>query len=236
MMTFLGRRSGIAVEIAGLQVRLHPAFCTQNWETIEADSYRAFAAAVHPGDIIFDVGAHIGTYSIIALKRAGENGRVVAYEPHDFTRGHLLEHLAWNAVTARAVVREVCCGAKTGVAEFYCKPGEAEGMNGLVPVPGFESLEATVVTLDSEARALQLIPSLIKIDVEGAEWDVLKGAEGLLREHGPVLFLSLHPSALEMRNEAPNMLLRWLEERGYAHETIARDHEVHIVARKGSAA
>lgn len=231
VMTTFGRRHGIAIEIAGCTMRLHPAFCTQNWETVEAESYSAFAAAVRPGAVVFDIGAHIGTYSIIAFKKSGNQGRVVAYEPHDYTRGHLIQHLAWNGVRSEVVVRDVCCGAKVGTADFFCKPGEAEGMNGLVPVSGFVRRTVSITTLDSEVCSLSLAPDIFKIDVEGAEWDVLKGAEQALRQYHPVLFLSLHPTALAKRDESPEIILDWLQQRGYEHEVIARDHEIHVIAR-----
>jgi FkbM family methyltransferase len=217
-------------------MRLHPAFCTQNWETVELESYRAFANAVKPGAVIFDIGAHIGTYTLLALAKAGHTGRVVAYEPHDYTREHLLRHLEWNAAATRTIVRDVCCGASDGFAELYFVPGQAEGMTGLLPVKGFEKRLAEVVTLDSEIEKLAIAPDLIKIDVEGTEWDVLKGAEQTLKQRWPVVFLSLHPRALATRNETPDQVLDWLRDLGYSEEVIAVDHEVHVVARRKASA
>jgi len=231
LMTILGGGRGISVEIAGCRMRLHPAFCTQNWETVEAESYRAFAAEIRPGSTVFDIGAHIGTYTIIALQLAGPEGRVVAYEPHDYTREHLLRHLQWNASDTRTTVRDLCCGADDGSADFYFIPGQTEGMNGLVPVQGFSKRTASVVPLDKEVTDLGIVPDILKIDVEGAEWDVLKGAEQTLIRKHPILFLSLHPPALAKRGEAPDDVLEWLNRRGFGHEVIAEDHEIHVLAR-----
>jgi hypothetical protein len=85
--------------------------------------------------------------------------------------------------------------------------------------------------LDKEIADLAFVPDIIKIDVEGAEWDVLKGAEKTLERNHPILFLSLHPRALAIRGESPDMVLDWLKQRGYSHEVIAQDHEIHVVAR-----
>jgi FkbM family methyltransferase len=229
-LNLLGGRSGIEVRIAGCGLRLSPRFSTQNWETVEAASYRAFVDSVKPGAIVYDVGAHIGTYSILALMQSGPTGRVVAYEPCEFTRKYLERHLAWNAGVDRTVIRDVCCGAAPGTAEFFFAPDEAEGMNGLVPVAGFSRMAMRVTTLDAEVEALGLVPDIIKIDVEGAEWDVLRGAEKTLATCRPTLFLSVHPDALSRQGLAAADIEAWLKERGYGWTVIARDHEVHVIA------
>lgn len=223
-------RDGLTVHVGGFEMRVDPLFASQNWETVELDSYRAFAQMIRPGDVVFDIGAHIGTYSIIASRLAGPAGRVVAYEPHGFTRGYLERHLEGNGARANTVVRPLCCGERAGTADFYFKPGEAEGMNGLLPVAGFERGAVEVTTVDLEAEALGLAPAVIKIDVEGAELDVLKGAARVLREQRPRLSLSLHPAALAKRSLTPEAVLEWLAARGYESKVIARDHEIHVAA------
>jgi FkbM family methyltransferase len=230
VMNALGGESGITIKIAGCSMQIHPEFCTQNWEQIEVDSYRAYAAAISPDAVVIDVGAHIGTYSIIAIQKAGSRGKVLAFEPHEFTKAHLLRHLKWNGVSDQVVVRDICCGSREGMADFYCLPGQAEGMNGLVPIEGFEKHLVKITTLDKELQQLNLEPQIIKIDVEGAEWEVLRGAEECLSRVKPILFLSLHPKALALRHESEDGILDWLQKRGYHHEIIARDHEVHVIA------
>jgi len=76
-------------------------------------------------------------------------------------------------------------------------------------------------------------PGLIKIDVEGTEWEVLKGAEGTLRAHRPDLLLSLHPEPLARIGVAESQILEWLAARGYVYEVIGRDHEIHMFCRSG---
>jgi len=230
-LQMLAGGSGVEVEIAGCQVRVSPEFATWPWETVEAVSYQAFKESVGPGMIVYDVGAHFGTYSIIALKRSGPEGRVVAYEPHQFTRRYLEQTLGWNDALDRTIIRDVCCGAAAGTADFYCVPGQAEGKNGLVPVEGFDKETVRVTTLDREVRELGLVPNIIKIDVEGAEWDVLRGAEQTLATYGPALLLSVHPDALSTLGIDVGDIEGWLAERNYDWKVIARDHEVHVVAR-----
>lgn len=231
VLTRLASKQGFQASIGGYDMRLHPSFATQNWETVEAQAYRAFVNTLEAGDIVYDVGAHIGTYSLIALFKTGNQGKVVAYEPHGFTRHYLEQHLEWNGGQDRTIIRGVCCGASSGTTDFYCLPDQAEGMNGIVPVEGFQKTTAQVTTIDSEVAEIGLIPSIIKIDVEGAEWDVLKGAEHTINTHHPRIFLSLHPIALKKVNTTPQMILDWLIERGYNCESIAEDHEIHVVCQ-----
>ena len=229
MMKRLGGGTGIPVAIAGIGVRLHPDFATQNWETVESEPYRAFVSALRPGDVVYDVGAHIGTYTLVALDRIGPAGRVIAYEPHALTGRYLLQHVQWNGGSDNVVIRSVCCGAREGTANFYCLPGRTEGTHGLLPVHGFDETVVDVTTLDAEVGRLGAIPTVIKIDVEGAEWDVLQGAEQTLRRYHPQLSLSLHPRALASTGTSPESVLNWLSQLGYTHQVISVDHEVHVV-------
>ena len=97
LMTILGQRSGIPMEIAGCRFRIHPHFCTISLEAAEAASFHAFADAVQEGARVFDIGASVGPYTMIALERAGPSGRIVAYEPDECARSYLMCHLRWNA-------------------------------------------------------------------------------------------------------------------------------------------
>lgn len=230
VLKVLGSARGIRVRVGGYWMRLHPDFATQNWESVEYSSYQAYAKMLRPGDVVFDIGAHIGTYTLIALDLIGPSGRVVAYEPNELTRKYLSQHLSWNGGEDRTIIREACCGERPGASTFYFVPGRAEGMSGLVPVEGFSQRQVQITTLDQEVSTLGLTPTVLKIDVEGAEWNVLKGAVRLLSEFHPRLSLSLHPSALAKEGTQPEQILHWLQSFGYETTIIGRDHEIHVVA------
>lgn len=225
----LSARKGFTTLIAGERLQLHGYFAAQRWEAIEVATYQAFVEAIAPGDVVVDVGAHIGTYAMLAARRTGAAGRVFAYEPCEETRRYLRQHLEWNHLVPRVTVREVCCGAEPGTATFFFQGG-AEGMNSLVPTEGFASALMPVVRLDDEVKALGVTPRLIKIDVEGAEFDVLQGAQDTLRTARPLLFVSLHPVPLAEKGPSEAAAVSWLVARGYQTRVIERDHEVHLVA------
>ena len=74
------------------------------------------------------------------------------------------------------------------------------------------------------------VPDMISIDVEGAEWEVLRGAEKTLREYHPRIYLSLHPEFLyEIYKEYANDLRWWLKQMGYKETLLDYQHEVHLV-------
>lgn len=230
VLSTFAKKHGLLVSVGGHKMRLHPDFATQNWETVEYDSYQSFAALLRPGNVVFDVGAHIGTYTLIALQKVGDNGRIVAYEPHAFTRKYLKQHLDWNGGLERTTVRGLCCGVSEGMADFYCRPDQAEGINSLIPTEGFEKKTVPVSTIDREVEVLRMIPTLIKIDVEGAEWDVLKGATQTIAKYHPIIFLSLHPVALSKLGFSYYQVLEWLVDHGLRQKIISQDHEIHVVA------
>lgn len=73
-------------------------------------------------------------------------------------------------------------------------------------------------------------PAMISIDVEGAEWEVLRGAEQTLRKYHPTIYLSLHPEFLyEIYKEYSNDLRQWLKNIGYKETLLDYQHEVHLV-------
>jgi FkbM family methyltransferase len=140
-----------------------------------------------------------------------------------------MQHLDYNRARDLVTVREVGCGAKAGRAFFYSLPNSAEGMFGVVPQAGLEQTEIEISTIDEEAAQFGA-PSVIKIDVEGAEWSVLRGAVETLHNARPVLLLSLHPEALAQQSIKVDEVLGWLTEQAYKWQEIGRDHEVHVVA------
>ena len=141
------------------------------------------------GDFV-DVGAHIGLYTVAAARATA--GRVLAFEPNPLARAQLAENVRRNGCTNVAVVPKA-------VAAF---PGRALLHVPATPDPSFSSLDAgrfaegepidvEVTTVDAEVAALGLRPTVVKVDVEGGELDVVAGMERTLRELRPVLLVEV---------------------------------------------
>jgi FkbM family methyltransferase len=100
---------------------------------------------------------------------------------------------------------------------------------------GFKELQANeithlpVTTIDSVAERYEP-PTVITMDVEGAEFEVLKGSEQTLLKHKPVIVLSLHPEFLrEFWGVYSRDVRNWIIDRGYEEELIEYEHEVHLI-------
>lgn len=145
-----------------------------------------FGRVIEPGDCVWDLGAHIGYYTLLAARLTGPAGRVLAIEPLPRNCERLKQHVAVNGCRTVTVL-QAAAGDAEGTASF--DPGEGNG-RGYLSHSG--TLDVRVVHLDDIAAELGCIPAFIKMDVEGAERRVLEGSRELLATSRPVLLISTH--------------------------------------------
>lgn len=133
---------------------------------------------------LVDIGANVGLYSALALSTPGFRGRVLAIEPHSESRLYLqktLESNAGKAAPGAALICELAASDRPETVTLYQNP-ENKGDNRLYPDPllrGAETVSAD--TLDSICRRYAIASAqFVKIDVQGAEAKVIRGATGLL--------------------------------------------------------
>lgn len=190
--------------------------------TYERESQRVFLQHVKAGDVVFDIGANVGFFTLLAAKLA-KGGVVYAFEPLPRNLDYLRRHIEMNKVP-NAEVFAVAVAEERGVARFAV--AEHPAMGGLAEGGGLEVATDTLDQLVAEARIRK--PDFIKIDVEGAEHDVLRGAAAVLKEAKPTIFLSAHGW---QQHELCTALLR---EAGYAIEVVrdgAADGNYLLLAR-----
>jgi len=156
--------------------------------TYEAEQARRFAACLRAGDHALDVGAAAGFYALLAARRVGASGRVIACEPDATNLGFLRAHTARNALEQIEIL-PCALSDRIGRARF-ARAGSGRGR-----LDARGDAEVELRTIDEIASERALRPRCIKIDVEGAELEVLRGGERTLRAHEPVLFLSTHDRA-----------------------------------------
>ncbi len=152
----------------------------------ERRSQRLFSRQLAAGDVVFDIGAHVGFYTLLASRLVGPSGRVVAFEPLARNLDLLARHLDYNRASNVTVVA-AAVGEKTGSERFAC---------GKDPSMGALAEDGDVVDLvcidDLVARGELPPPRLVKIDVEGAESRVLDGASATLAKYRPAVLLAAH--------------------------------------------
>ena len=172
----------------------------------------ADAAASLPSDaLLYDVGAHRGLFSLVHCA-LGPDRRAVLFEPSMSLSNDARALLALNGFDGRAEVRASGVGDRSGTRLMA---EDALGFAGLADDQDADAVPVEFTTLDAEWRRTGETPAIVKIDVEGAEAEVIRGAAALLRHTRPLLFLELHLDVLERRAESVDTLLSQLTACGY---------------------
>lgn len=138
---------------------------------------------IHSNDICFDIGANVGSYTLLFAKYAKH---VFAFEPLPRNVRYLVSMLEINK-TRNATVVPCAISNFSGLSSF--RKGENWGI-GKLDNKGEQPV--VVVSCDEFAKFYSIVPSLLKIDVEGAELNVLTGARNLIAKYKPTLLLSTH--------------------------------------------
>jgi len=171
------------------------------------------------GSTFVDVGANVGVYTAWASRCVGESGRVIAFEPVPATREHLERVVADNAL-GNVRVEAKALGASPGTVTLWVVP-HASGLTSAIAPADASSARAVDVplsTLDDElGRTDGTSPALIKIDVEGYELAVLRGAERTLSAAaGPAILFETQDDLFERAGVRFADLPGWFEDRfGY---------------------
>ncbi|SRR6266542_1044763 len=176
----------------GESVRLAAAFRQVTWNP---DEYRAFKADISPGAIVFDIGANLGAYSLLFAQWVGTAGHVYAFEPAPEARRGLARHVRLNHCDDRVTISPDAVSSAPGVVQF--RAAGPDGDNRIVAadaVSGGNRIDVTATSIDACCAAQRLAPSFIKIDAEGAELEVLKGARQTIATRGDALrvYVEMH--------------------------------------------
>jgi FkbM family methyltransferase len=162
--------------------------------THDTEIQSAFSRLIQPGMTVYDIGANVGFTAMLAAKKVAPTGRVICFEPLAANAEQILRNAALNHFSF-VEVRQMALGQTDGEAEFLLSDSPTWGrlaQAGAAPAQSGK-LRVPVRSLDS-LRANDQLPAVhfIKMDVEGAEADVLLGGKALLRSDRPVLVIELH--------------------------------------------
>jgi FkbM family methyltransferase len=158
----------------------------------EAQKVKAFADALMGKRVVYDLGANVGYYSLIASVRLGRIGHVIAFEPDVRNISFFRRHLSLNDINNVQIV-DAAVSDQPGTAGFHQEPGRSMGR-----LSDDGSVSVRTVALDDFIRESHApAPEVMKIDVEGAEMRVLRGAEHILCELQPLIFLATHSATLQ---------------------------------------
>ena len=175
-------------------------------------------AFIRPGDTVIDVGANIGIWTIAAAKKTGQQGQVHAFEPLEANFGRLLHNIDLNAAT-NVVPQKLALSDRAGPRRFFPSPNMNSGVGRLV-TDDWTGLHSTVeaVTLDDycDQHGITSV-NVLKIDVEGAEYFVLKGATRLLRSSDPpIIVFEMNREMAADLGSSPDKIETFLAALGYS--------------------
>lgn len=178
----------------GLRINLHGSAVAFATGAAERPVQDALARELRPGGTVFDIGANVGFVSLLAARLVGPRGRVVAFEPVPQNVAAIRENIALNSIDW-VDVREAAVGRALGSARMIVSDISAFSRLETISVPDHERtrIDVNVVSIDELLSSGSVpAPDLVKIDVEGAELDVIEGMRNTIAEHRPVILCEVH--------------------------------------------
>lgn len=185
----------------GLWLSIDPRYETDYWNgNHEPTVQRLLVERLRPGWIFYDIGAHIGFFSLIAARLVGKDGKIFAFEADPENAARLKEHIQKNALHQVEVV-QVAVWSDDGYVRFQRSSkfssrntgavASADDPTKMTMIEG-EIIQVSSITLDNFVQAGNPPPHFVKVDVEGGEVSVLKGMEWVLQSQAPILLIEIH--------------------------------------------
>jgi FkbM family methyltransferase len=184
---------------------------------IEAGPVDGLSALVTNGSMVFDVGANIGFFSMTFARWVGPEGRVIAIEPETRNIASLRRRVARAGVSQVVTCVHAAAADRPGQLRLALNPGH----------PGDHHLAdngepVAAVALDELAADDPRPVTLVKIDVQGAESMVLAGANRLIAQHRPAIFVEVHEPSLTRFGSSRRELIGTLVALGYGGHRLTR--------------
>ncbi len=188
----------------------------------QPEIWDSMSSSLSEGSVFLDVGAHIGYFSMKASPRVGKTGNVLAFEPNPETLQLLRDNVSASHAE-NVIVEPIACTDREQMLTLYAGPPSNTGMSSLasenVPLEGPPRLYTVRARkIDEVVRELKLTRvDAIKIDVEGAEAYVLRGAANTLKQFHPKVVVEVVASQLAAMHSTPDDVIAVLKEAGYNH-------------------
>ena len=224
-MYSLGVKKSLKLPDDGWSIICHPhayryAYESQILDPAQNEEFRAFRSYCNPQMLLFDIGAHFGIFSLAAARIGG---RAIAVDPSPLATRMIATQSALNDFSDRIQVIRAGAGSVEGSIRLlssgtfsygYFKAAKGRLKRDLTEVPS--------ITIDAMTRKFGE-PTHVKIDVEGYEGEVLRGAQHTLSRCSPLLFLELHNEMIRADGGDPCSVLEQVADARYTFHTLAGD-------------
>ncbi|MCB0284692.1 MAG: FkbM family methyltransferase [Calditrichaeota bacterium] len=203
LLDLITLKKGIKVRINNFEIRLPARYHKYFPKDYEKENFEFFQEHAKPGMTIIDIGAHFGVFSVYFQKIT--NGKVYAFEPTKSTFKVLNNTIRINKCSNKVFPYQEAIDNHSGTATFFIS--ESIGGRGNTLVADSElggtnkSYEVPVTSIDLFTAQKGIKVDFLKIDAEGAELGVLKGAEQTIKNDRPFILLSIHPEPIQSRGD-----------------------------------
>lgn len=158
-------------------------------EQLSEAVYNRPPVAVRSGDVVIDGGAHIGTFTRFALSKGAQ--KVIAFEPDSRNIECFKKNFPAELANGRVILVPEALWSSAGTVRFASGANSAQSK--IPRSKARSSIEIAATTLDKVVSAINLDRvDFIKMDIEGAEWDALKGAEECIRRFSPRMAICIY--------------------------------------------
>lgn len=209
---------GITKKINGVAINFPTSYFRYFPSNYESDNFLIIKNVVKTGDHVIDIGAHIGLMSVVLGKIVGNNGKVYSFEPSPLTFSILKETIKLNKLTHIISPINKAVSISNGEIQFNA---DFENVSNSIVLyennKNHKKISVTTTTIDSFIIKENInILNFIKIDAEGVELDVLKGAKETLKRFNCSMILALHPLPIVAKGDSLSDIYDFVTEAGYS--------------------
>ncbi len=211
----------------------HRSFLAEIQNGYESHFRSLFLDTLRSGMVVIDGGAHIGLYSLLASRRVGTKGTILAFEPDPLNLAALHHNIERNECR-NVIPLAKALSDREGHTEFYSNYGTISSslFRRLGPYPA-SRVPVDTTTLDRELEGMDLSSVLIKLDLEGAEPLAIEGMQRTVdRASEVVLFIEINPAALGAGGYEPTRLVQELQNLGFSLSFIDEAQRALLPVRK----
>lgn len=181
----------------------------------EEDELDLIKKLIKPGDVILDIGANIGLFTVNCAMATGVNGRVFSFEPEPVNFSFLKKNIALNKLS-NVTPFQMAVSSRQGECTFYVNPLNKGDHRMYGDKAHTSTITVPMTSIDAALKEHNVKVDMIKMDIQGAEMQALVGMkETLSAVDGPCLLVEFWPYGLKISESDPAELLALLESKGF---------------------